>query len=190
MNDLDTDKQYFAYLQKRSKLGHLYRRHWLYPRLCRELSGRVLDVGCGIGDMLRFRPGTVGVDINRETVAACRAAGLDAHLMQPDVLPFAAHSFNGVVLDNVLEHLASPGPLLAEVLRVLQPSGKLLVGVPGPRGYRADPDHKVFYDRPALVARLSAAGFGCERILQLPLSLPGLGEAMKSLCLYGVFSPQ
>ena len=188
MTQQDNDQQYFAYLQQRSRLGHFYRRHWLYPRLCRQLSGRVLDVGCGIGDMLRFRPQTVGVDINRETVAACRAASLDAHLMQPDVLPFGARSFDGVILDNVLEHLVEPSPLLAEIQRVLRPAGRLLVGVPGPKGYRADPDHKVFYDRPALVARLNAAGFACQRILQLPL--PGLGEALRSHCLYGVFHPR
>ncbi len=60
---------YLAYLKNCSKLGLLYRRHWLYPRLCCYLRGRVLDVGCGIGDFVAFRPETVGVDINPVTVA-------------------------------------------------------------------------------------------------------------------------
>ena len=112
-------QEYYAYLRGRSLKGKLYRNWWLYPRLARHLSGRVLDVGCGIGDMLRFRPNTVGVDINPETITWCRTQGLDAHHMERNRLPFDAGTFDGVILDNVLEHIAAPQPLLAEVRRVL-----------------------------------------------------------------------
>jgi SAM-dependent methyltransferase len=184
----DHDKKYFEYLARRSRLGRFYREHWLYPRLCRELHGRVLDVGCGIGDLLRYRPGTLGVDVNRETVAACRAAGLDARPMEPDLLPFDNTSFDGVVLDNVLEHLVSPQPLLAEMARVLKPRGRLLVGVPGTRGYASDSDHKVFYDADAMKATVEAGGsFRRVGLFSTPLSLDWLDSRMRTFCRYGVF---
>ncbi len=178
---------YFAYLRKRSPAALAYRRFWLYPHLCRELSGRVLDVGCGIGDFLRYRPGTVGADVDSEAVAWCRGLGLDARPMQPDRLPFGDAEFDGAVLDNVLEHLASPAALLSEIRRVLRATGTLLVGVPGRRGHLADPDHKVFYDEAALRAVVGQAGFSCRRIIHMPFHSGFLAPRLRQYCLYGIF---
>lgn len=182
-------EQYFDYLRQRSRLGHWYRRHWLYPAICRHLHGRVLDVGCGIGDMLRFRPNTVGVDINPATVAYCREQGLDARPMDVDQLPFGMAEFDGVTLDNVLEHITSPMPLLGEVRRVLRADGTVVIGVPGPRGFAADPDHKIYYDEALLRDTLARAGFTWRRTLRMPLPIDALGAKLRSYCLYGVFKP-
>src|SRR5437899_2599813 len=103
---MTSDDHYFEYLQTRSALALSYRRWWLYPRLARRLEGLTLDIGCGIGDMLAFRPNTVGVDVNIRLVEHCRSLGFDACLMQPDVLPFEDGHFDSVLLDNVLEHIA------------------------------------------------------------------------------------
>jgi len=178
---------YYAYLRSRSRLGDFYRRFWLYPRLSRHLQGHVLDVGCGIGDMLAFRPDTVGVDINPHTVAYVRSRGLEAHVMVEGRLPFGDASFDGVVLDNVLEHIADPQPLLGEVRRVLRPGGAFLVGVPGRKGYASDPDHKVFYDRPLLKSRLEGAGFVVRSFFCMPIPLAMLDTRVSQYCLYGVF---
>ena len=181
------DKEYFSYLRRRSRLGLLYRRAWLYPRLSRSLEGRVLDIGCGIGDMLRYRPGTVGVDVNTQTVAWCRERGLDARLMEPDRLPFDVAEFDSVVLDNVLEHLSRADPLLCEIHRVLKPRGVVIAGVPGTRGYASDPDHKTFYDATSLVALMQRAGFINERLIQMPLPISLFDRYMRQYCIYGVF---
>lgn len=51
------------------------------------------------------------------------------------------------MLDNVLEHI--PGEMadaaIRKMRRVLKPDGILAVSVPGFKGYRSDPDHKVYY---------------------------------------------
>lgn len=180
---------YLEYLRGRSRAGLLYRRHWLYPRLVRYLHGRVLDVGCGIGDMLAYRPGTVGVDVDPAIVDYCRARGLDAHLMKPDRLPFPDHVFDSVILDNVLEHVASPDPLLAEIRRVLVRGGSFVVGVPGRRGYAADPDHKVFYDEAALAAKLRACGFECRETVAMPFRSTWLDTHARQYCIYAVSIP-
>ena len=180
-------EQYFHYLRQRRRLGLWYRRYWLYPRLSKFLQGRVIDVGCGIGDFLAYRKGTVGVDINPANIKWCRIQGLDAQLMTQDVLPYADGSFEGAVLDNVLEHLNSPQPLLAEIRRVLRTGGILVVGVPGTLGYAADPDHKVFYDEAALVSTMGALGFGLRQVFHAPMRSDWMNKRMRQYCLYGVF---
>jgi SAM-dependent methyltransferase len=178
---------YSEYLQGRSLKGLWYRRLWLYPRLRRYLKGRVLDVGSGIGDFLRGCPGSVGVDVNPHLVEWCREQGLDVRLMTEGNLPFAEHSVDGVNLDNVLEHIEEPAPLLREIHRVLRPGGVFVVGVPGPRGFETAPDHKVFYDEAKLVQVIGAAGFAPHRVFHMPVPSKLLYYRMPQYCLYGVF---
>lgn len=180
-------EEYFEYLRGRSRLGWLYRRYWLYPRLCRYLDGKTLDVGCGIGDFLNHRTETVGVDINAASVEWCRRRGLDAHQMSPNVLPFQDGSFDSAILDNVLEHLAYPSELLSEIGRVLRPHSSLVVGVPGRRGYATDADHKIFYDEATLVSTLGTGGFRLQHLFHMPFKSAWLDARVRQYCLYGVF---
>lgn len=187
-SERETDQRgYFVYLRRRRRRGLLYRRFWLYPRLCRHLHGRVLDIGCGIGDMLQYRPQTIGVDVNTHTVAWCQSQGLNALAMAPDVLPFTNSAFDGALLDNVLEHLAVPQPLLMEIRRVLKPGGIVIAGVPGTRGYASDPDHQTFYDAKALISLLQSVGFRAERVMRMPFPISLLDRHLRQYCIYGVF---
>ncbi|PHM21773.1 MAG: hypothetical protein CK604_05270 [Curvibacter sp. PD_MW3] len=182
--------EYAAYLQRRSKLGKWYRKHWLYPRLSTCLKGGLLDIGCGIGDMLAYRPGSVGVDVNPHNVTYCRERGLDAKVMDPDQLPFAEASFDSVLLDNVLEHIEQPSNLLAEIARVLRPGGHLLIGVPGHRGQASDPDHKQFYDEAALLRLASQSGFRIIQFLYSPLWRSNcLSQRLRQYCIYSLWLP-
>lgn len=180
--------QYFNYLRGRTRLGVVYRKFVLYPRVVRRLKGRLLDVGCGIGDMLSFRHDSVGVDVNERTVAYCVSQGLDARTMEPDVLPFAAGEFDSVLLDNVLEHIEAPAPLLRECWRVLRPGGRLLLGVPGVCGWNSDPDHKVRYDDRTLVAVGEGNGFRHIETFCTPLwRSEWLDRRVRQYCIYAAF---
>jgi len=184
----DNHDPYFSYLRQRSKLGLWYRTCYLYPRLGRYLKeGRVLDVGCGIGDFLRSRRQTIGVDVNADAVAWCRAQGLEAVLMESDRLPFPDADFDGATLDNVLEHIAEPKPILSEIHRVLRKGGRLIVGVPGQKGYASDPDHKIFYDQTLLVGTVTAEDFALIRVLHMPLRSRFLNKRLRQYALYGIF---
>ena len=178
---------YYRYLKGRSVLGLLYRRLLLYPRICRHLQGKVLDVGCGIGDMLSFRADTVGVDVNPLLVEHCRNRGAEAHLSQPGQLPFGDRTFDAALMDNVLEHLPDPAPILSEIGRVLVPNGTVVVGVPGLKGYQRDSDHKVFYSQESLVRCLGASGFALKELFFAPFRSRYLDRTLSQYCMYGVF---
>lgn len=185
---MTSNNEYFEYLKRRSRLGAFYRKYWLYPQLSKRLAGRTLDLGCGIGDMLSYRRNTVGVDINPLTVEFCKARGNEAYLMVSNTLPFRAMEFNSVLMDNVLEHLAEPVPLLAEVRRVLSVKGRLLIGVPGIKGWQSDPDHKIQYAEDDLLALVEPLGFRHLETFHTPLfQSDWLNRNVRQYCIYACF---
>ena len=107
--------------------------------------------------------------------------------MKIDVLPFDFSSFDGVLMDNVLEHIKDPKPIFKEVRRVLVDGGRFVVGVPGSKGYARDPDHKLFYTKEKLIKTMSNAGFVEENIFGMPFDFDWLGDKISQYCLYGSF---
>lgn len=182
---MPSEFDYSQYLLKRTLSGSLYRQYFLYPRIRKLLFGSVLDVGCGIGDMLRFLPGSVGVDVNSYNVEFCRKAGLRASVMPFDRLPCDDQSFDSVLLDNVLEHIEHPSKLITEIRRVLRRNGVLVVGVPGLKGQTADLDHKVYYSETALEALAKKSGFKINKYTYAPLFRSAfLSRTLTQYCIY------
>lgn len=178
---------YFAYLKTRSISAFIYRKWFLYPKIDSFLNGKVLDVGCGIGDFLAYRPETIGLDVDPKAVEHCLLNGLDARQMPYDELPIEKCSVQGVVCDNVFEHIADPSPLIDEIRRVLEKDGTLVVGVPGSKGYASDSDHKVHYTADALCELLNARGFKTHHLFYTPIRSEFLDRRMRQYCVYGVF---
>ena len=67
---------------------------------------------------------------------------------------------------------------------------RVLVGVPGERGYASDSDHKVFYDEPTLTAALASAGFAANRVRHVPWRSRMLSRTLRQYCVYAVFRRQ
>lgn len=179
---------YFQHLKNRSFKGGLYRYSYLYPRLSSHLSGTVLDIGCGMGSFLKFRPNTIGIDINPLNVEYCRKQSLNAYVIHGERYEFDNEFFDCAIMDNVLEHISDPAPTLREIKRVLKPSGKLLIGVPGQRGCAYDPDHKVFYDKSKLLETVSPLGFEPVLFFNTPFSSRFFDSHLRQYSLYGLFS--
>lgn len=179
-----TDREYFDYLRTISLLGRLYRRFFVYPKIVHFSNGKALDIGCGVGGLLAYNPDIVGVDINKHCVEYCQSLGLKVSEMEADILPFEAHSFNTVILDNVLEHIAEPVPLVREITRILTPNGRMIVLVPGKKGYRRDKDHKRYYDFKGVSSFASENGFAVVAKRSLPL--PWLTKIFSGFCYFVV----
>lgn len=105
---------------------------------------RVLDLGCGIGNILialseriNFKTAPIGVDVSPGLIELgereVKAAGLDGRIelrvAAATALPFSDERFDVVLTSHVIKHLddRTLGRALSEVRRVLAPEGRFLL---------------------------------------------------------------
>ena len=108
-------------------------------------SGRWLDIGCGHDFLPAWLPPqqhelnlarwqSVGIDM--DATALARHRGLRHRTVaNGEQLPFEANSFDLITANMVVEHVADPERLFAEISRVLAPGGRVLVHTPNIHGY-------------------------------------------------------
>ena len=172
-----TDADYTRRLQRLS--GRRWKRfvpnpyRWNVRRLA---TGRVLDVGCGIGRCLAFiRPRGVGVDPNATAVAACREKGLQAYRPEEFATVYgsdpAGRKFDTLLCSHVLEHLDEQTgvDLIASYLPYLAAHGRVVLINPQERGQRSDLTHVRLIDSEAIARLADQCGLVVERISSFPL---------------------
>src|SRR5205814_221266 len=97
-------------------------------------GARVLEVGCGGGNVLERVPGRrFGIDLSPFILSKARARLHGAaQLVRGDAmrLPFADGAFDRVFCSEVLEHVLEPEVVVREMRRVLAPGGFAVVSVP------------------------------------------------------------
>jgi SAM-dependent methyltransferase len=152
-------------------------RHWWFASRTRAIMAyldryvgagkdlRILDVGCGAGNMghhLRAYGQVVGVDSYAKPLAVARQRGLDVRQGSATSLPFADRSFDLVALLDTVEHVPDESAVFAECRRVLKPGGKLLVTVPALMALWSNNDvinaHERRYTRAELRQKLESHG--------------------------------
>jgi 2-polyprenyl-3-methyl-5-hydroxy-6-metoxy-1,4-benzoquinol methylase len=147
--------------------------------LASQPRGRLLDIGCGGGAMLRRMHElgwhVEGVDSDGEAVRIARAKGLKVYLGSIEEQKFSQESFDALIMSHVIEHVADPIGLLRECYRILKPGGHAVVVTPnarswGHRLYAANwrglepPRHLHIFAVGPLKAALRAAGFHKVRV--------------------------
>ncbi|RAK12008.1 pimeloyl-CoA biosynthesis protein BioC [Salipiger aestuarii] len=106
--------------------------------LAREEVRRVIDIGCGRGDLaaalVRRGYAVTGVDPSQEALnfARARAPGAEFLLAGADAIPGRTGSYGAAIFMNSLHHIpaAIMGAGLQEAMRLLRPDGVLVVVEP------------------------------------------------------------
>jgi CMP-N,N'-diacetyllegionaminic acid synthase len=113
--------------------------------------GRMLDVGCGLGFLLSGIPDgweKHGVEVSAFAAERAGAYGTIHHGDLASAAYPTAH-FDLVVMHHVIEHVDDPSSVLQEVLRVLKPGGKLILGTPdfdGAMARRFGENYRLLHD--------------------------------------------
>ena len=132
--------------------------------LLRDLNGRCVDFGCGAGQLLaRLPAGSVGLEVNPHLIVALRAAGLQVNQARAEISDFELEGLQGtgyfksLVIAHVLEHLPDPAAALRNLLRACGRLGihRVVVVVPGAKGFASDATHKTFIDRAWVAANIA-----------------------------------
>lgn len=139
---------------------------------------RILDVGCGSGDLLaamrRLGYSVVGMDASVPALAAAEHQGVAAVLGDYHSSPLPPASFDAVCMYHFLEHVPDPAGALEFSRAVLRGGGRLIAQVPnasswqlamlGSRWSGLDvPRHLVDFRASDLEKLVTAAGFRVVR---------------------------
>jgi len=152
-------------------------------------GARVLDVGCGDGHLLALIRASVphgleieGVDLSPEAAASAERRGIRVRIGRVEQLPLPADTYDLVIMNQLIEHVASPLDLLQTIVRILRPGGHLFLETPNldsldARAFRRRywggyhlPRHFHLFDSQTLPALVTLAGF--QTVAVRPLVCP------------------
>lgn len=128
-------------------------------------KGRLLDVGCALGDFVEVARESgwdaEGVEISAFASAEARAKGLRVYTGILEDLALPSGSYDVITLYDVIEHLTDPVRTLREVSRLLAPGGVLHMVTPnvgglqakilGSKWYHYKPGEHLFYFSPKTI---------------------------------------
>jgi glycosyltransferase involved in cell wall biosynthesis len=159
-------------LQRMRKLRRY--NEWVWRQLAPHVGDRVLEVGCGVGNVTQFlrnRELVLATDNNPDYLTITRnrfernenIAVRHIDWENPDLEDLRSYGFDTIVCLNVLEHLREDEKALAAFAELLVPGGKLLLQVPALPALYGEIDraigHHRRYRREELAGKLERAGF-------------------------------
>ncbi|MBI5652578.1 MAG: class I SAM-dependent methyltransferase [Chloroflexi bacterium] len=113
---------------------------WYFDRLDLPMNARVLEVGCGVGELWKHNrariPATWQItltDFSFGMIEQSRAANIATRLAQCDAqnLPFEFECFDAVIANHMLYHVPDIARALAQFKRVLRRGGKFYAATNG-----------------------------------------------------------
>ena len=140
--------------------------------------GRVLDVGCGRGDLSALLTSegwtTIGIDPSPEACTIARERGIEAHCATLENVSLPPGSFDAVVFQQSLEHVVDPVGDLRRARHLLADHGIVVVSLPnfacwervhfGTYWFGLElPRHRTHFTKVSLETAFDRAGFAVER---------------------------
>jgi len=135
-------------------------------------SRRLLDVGCGLGELIRVAVDRSwdarGVELSEEAVAVCRRFGLPC-----DTTDFLGPGLDGerfgvITMIELIEHVATPGDFLRRAAELLEPDGIVYLTTPnfkalgrrllGPDWPAVGPEHVNYFTPATLTDLITTTG--------------------------------
>ncbi len=139
-----------------------------------QSGARLLEIGCGNGDMLQILQEAgwqaEGVDFDPAAVTIARDKGLQVHLGTVESKGYATNTFDAITSSHTIEHLSDPALFLNECYRILKPRGRLAIVTPNSRSlghqffkqswlHLDPPRHLHIFNVPSLHRLVTETGF-------------------------------
>lgn len=124
----------FAAEQATEARSNLFRHVMTRVRQRHPRPGRLVDIGCGTGNLLSVAQAdgwtAVGVEPSSQAAECGRRNGREIVVGEWPIATWPERSVDAVVFLNVLDHLPDPVAAVQAAWRALRPSGVLYVRVP------------------------------------------------------------
>ena len=135
----------------RGEPGYVWRsgqeRRLTMIRRWADLSGRLLDDGCGLGTYLQafipFSEERFGIELELDRARVARERATGVALGVGEALPFPEGAFDFVLSNEVIEHVHDDALYARECVRVLRPGGRAIIFAPN-RWYPVE-QHGVYW---------------------------------------------
>jgi SAM-dependent methyltransferase len=125
--EADTEQQRVLFTQFSQRILDTIHKYCSPP-------GRLLDVGCNHGNLLRIASdrgwSVAGLEVNPDVASYATMQGFDVQnaFLEANTLP--SNNFDVLVAECVLEHVPNPVQFLEAARRVVRPHGIIYIGVP------------------------------------------------------------
>ena len=148
--------------------------------ILKKKKGKILDVGCGDGDFLKFMKdhgwGTYGIEPSSSGAKLAKGK-LNGKIYNTvlEKAKFPNNFFDAVTIWHVLEHVDNPGKMIKEVERIMKRNGLLIIAVPnigsiqakigGKKWFHLDvPRHLHHFSTKTLKALMKSNGFKVDKV--------------------------
>jgi SAM-dependent methyltransferase len=141
--------------------------------IAKQSPGRLVDIGCGRGDLGAYLIergwAVTGIEPSANACEAARTRGVDARRGTVETVELEQEAYDAAVFRHSLEHVTDPVGALDRVRAALRPGGLVMISVPnfggwqrrrfGSRWYHLDlPRHRVHFTADAVHRALERAG--------------------------------